>query len=48
VYRLNFRRGINTKEEVYAYLEAALEENDTEALFGVIGAIACLDNNLQV
>ena len=31
---------INTQEEVYAYLEAALEENDTETLFDVIGAIA--------
>ena len=31
---------INTKEEVYAYLQEALEENDTEAFFDVIGAIA--------
>jgi probable addiction module antidote protein len=31
---------INTKDEVYAYLEAALEENDMETLFDVIGAIA--------
>ena len=31
---------INTKEEVYAYLQGALEENDTETLFDVIGAIA--------
>ena len=31
---------INTKEEVVAYLEAALEENDTETLLDVIGAIA--------
>ena len=31
---------INTQEEVYVYLEAALEENDTETLFDVIGAIA--------
>ncbi|MDR3276829.1 MAG: putative addiction module antidote protein [Treponema sp.] len=31
---------INTKEEVYAYLEAALEENDTELLLAVIGDIA--------
>ena len=27
---------INTKEDVTAYLEAALEENDTEFLFKVI------------
>ena len=31
---------INTKEEAAAYLEAALEENDTETLLDVIGAIA--------
>ena len=31
---------INTQEDVYTYLEAALEENDTETLFDVIGAIA--------
>jgi len=31
---------INNKEDVVAYLEAALEENDTETLFEVIGAIA--------
>jgi probable addiction module antidote protein len=30
---------INTKEEVFAYLEGALEENDMETLFDVIGAI---------
>ena len=31
---------INTKEDVIGYLEAALEENDTEFLFEVIGDIA--------
>lgn len=31
---------INTKEEVFAYLEAAIEENDIETLLDVIGAIA--------
>jgi probable addiction module antidote protein len=31
---------INTKEEVIAYLEGALEENDLETLLDVIGAIA--------
>ena len=31
---------INTKEEVHAYLQGALEENDIETLFDVIGAIA--------
>jgi probable addiction module antidote protein len=31
---------INTKEDVIGILEAALEENDTEFLFRVIGDIA--------
>jgi len=31
---------INTKEDVTAYLEAALEENDIALLFAVIGDIA--------
>ncbi|MDR3342197.1 MAG: putative addiction module antidote protein [Treponema sp.] len=31
---------INSKEAVYAYLEAALAENNLETLFDVIGAIA--------
>jgi probable addiction module antidote protein len=31
---------INSKEEVYAYLDAALAENNLETLFDVIGAIA--------
>ena len=31
---------INTKEDVAAYLEAALEENDTALLLAVIGDIA--------
>ena len=31
---------INTKEDVIGILEAALEENDTEFLFEVIGDIA--------
>ena len=31
---------ISTKEDVTAYLEAALEENDTALLFAVIGDIA--------
>jgi probable addiction module antidote protein len=31
---------INSKEEVYAYLEAALAESDLETLFDVVGAIA--------
>jgi probable addiction module antidote protein len=31
---------INTKEDVIAYLEAALEEDDPKLLFTVIGDIA--------
>jgi len=31
---------INTKEDVIGILEAAIEENDTEFLFSVIGDIA--------
>jgi probable addiction module antidote protein len=31
---------INTKEEVIAYLEAALEENDMELLLSTLGDIA--------
>ena len=31
---------INTKEDVLNYLEAALEENDTEFFFSVLGDIA--------
>jgi len=31
---------INTKEDVIAYLEAALEENDTAFLLSVLGDIA--------
>jgi probable addiction module antidote protein len=31
---------ITTREEVFAYLEGALEENDPETLFDVLGAIA--------
>ena len=31
---------INTKEDVTAYLEAAIAENDTALLFSVIGDIA--------
>jgi probable addiction module antidote protein len=31
---------INTKDEVFAYLEGALEENNIETFLDVIGAIA--------
>ena len=39
-FEWDMAENINTKEEVYAYLQGALEENDTEALFDVLGAIA--------
>jgi len=39
-YEWDMAKNINTKNEVYAYLQGALEENDTETLFDVIGAIA--------
>ena len=39
-YEWDMADNINTREDVIAYLEAALEENDTETLFDVIGAIA--------
>jgi probable addiction module antidote protein len=31
---------IDTEEEVFAYLDGALEENDMETFFDVVGAIA--------
>ncbi|MDR1909147.1 MAG: putative addiction module antidote protein [Spirochaetaceae bacterium] len=31
---------IDTKEDVYLYMEEAIKENDLETLFDVIGAIA--------
>jgi probable addiction module antidote protein len=40
LYDWDMADNINTKEEVLGYLEAALEENDTETLFDVLGAIA--------
>ena len=39
-YEWDMAENINTRDEVIAYLEAALEENDTETLFDVLGAIA--------
>ena len=40
LYDWDMADNINTKEEVLGYLEAALEENDAETLFDVLGAIA--------
>ena len=39
-YEWDMAENINTREDIMANLEAALEENDTETLFDVIGAIA--------
>jgi probable addiction module antidote protein len=39
---------INTKEDVTAYLEAALEENDTALLLAVIGDIARSKGMVQI
>jgi len=39
-YEWDMADNINTKEEVFAYLQGAIEENDTETLLDVIGAIA--------
>ncbi|MDR0290851.1 MAG: putative addiction module antidote protein [Treponema sp.] len=40
LHEWDMAENINTSEEVYAYLQVALAENDTETLFDVIGAIA--------
>jgi probable addiction module antidote protein len=40
LHEWDMAENINTSEEVYAYLQGALEENDSETLFDVIGAIA--------
>ena len=40
LYDWDMADNINTKAEVLGYLEAALEENNTETLFDVLGAIA--------
>ena len=40
MYEWDMSENINTKEDVFAYLRGALEENDTETLFDVIRAIA--------
>ncbi|MDR2343383.1 MAG: putative addiction module antidote protein [Spirochaetaceae bacterium] len=39
---------IKTKEDVIGYLEAVLEENDTELLFHVIGDIARSEGMTQL
>jgi probable addiction module antidote protein len=39
-YKWDMADHIKTRDDVIGYLEAALEENDTELLFAVIGDIA--------
>jgi len=39
-YEWDMADNINTKDDVYAYLEEAIKVNDTETLFDVIEAIA--------
>ena len=39
-YEWDMAENINTRDDIIAYLESALKENDTETLFDVIGAIA--------
>ena len=39
-YEWDMAENINTKDDVFAYLQEAIDENDTETLFDVIGAIA--------
>ncbi|MDR1904393.1 MAG: putative addiction module antidote protein [Treponema sp.] len=40
LYEWDMAEDIDTKEDVYLYLEEAMKENDLETLFDVIGAIA--------
>jgi probable addiction module antidote protein len=40
LYDWDMADDIETKEDVYAFLEAAFEENDLETLLDVLGAIA--------
>ena len=39
-YEWDMSENINTREDVIAYLQGAIEENDTDTLLDVIGAIA--------
>jgi probable addiction module antidote protein len=48
LHEWDMAENINTREEVFAYLQGALEENDTETLFDVIGAIARSKGMLMV
>ena len=39
-FEWDMAKNINTKDEVFAYLQGAIEENNVEVLLDVIGAIA--------
>ena len=39
-FEWDMAENINTKDEVFAYLQGAIEENDIETLLDVIGSIA--------
>ena len=39
-YNWDMAENINTKDDVYEYMQGAIDENDTETLLDVIGAIA--------
>jgi probable addiction module antidote protein len=47
-YKWDMADHIKTKDDVIGYLEAALEENDTELLFTVIGDIARSEGMTQL
>jgi probable addiction module antidote protein len=47
-YKWDMADHIKTKDDVIGYLEAALEENDTELLFHVIGDIARSEGMTQL
>jgi probable addiction module antidote protein len=47
-YKWDMADHIKTKDDVFGYLEAALEENDTELLFAVIGDIARSEGMTQL
>jgi probable addiction module antidote protein len=47
-YKWDMADHIKTKDDVIGYLETALEENDTELLFEVIGDIARSEGMTQL
>jgi probable addiction module antidote protein len=47
-YKCDMADHIKTKADVIGYLAAAIEENDTELLFEVIGDIAHLEGMAKI